>query len=77
MKKVIIAVAAAAAGAVAGYMIKDKMDKKANDGKTAKDAPSGDGQTTNATAGMGDPYFTQYIPLEQQVDYLYNPRLIQ
>lgn len=71
MKKVIIAVAAAAAGAVAGYMIKDKMDKKAND------APSGDGQTTNATAGMGDPYFTQYIPLEQQVDYLYEPRLIQ
>ena len=75
MKKVIIAVAAAAAGAVAGYIIKDKMDKKANDGNTAK--TSGDGQTTNATAGMGDPYFTQYIPLEQQVDYLYEPRLIQ
>lgn len=73
MKKVIIAVAAAAAGAVAGYMIKDKMDKKANDGKTV--APSGEGQS--ATAGMGDPYFTQYIPLEQQVDYLYEPRLIQ
>lgn len=73
MKKVIIAVAAATAGAVAGYMIKEKMDKKANDGNTAK----GDGQTTNATAGMGDPYFTQYIPLEQQVDYLYEPRLIQ
>ena len=73
MKKVIIAVAAVAAGAVAGYMIKDKMDKKANDGKNV--THSGEGQS--ATAGMGDPYFTQYIPLEQQVDYLYNPRLIQ
>lgn len=74
MKKVIIAVAAAAAGAVAGYMIKDKMDKKA-DGNTAK--TSGDGQTTNATSGLGDPYFAQYIPLSQQVEYLYEPRLIQ
>lgn len=77
MKKVIIALAAAVVGGYAGYKYKESKDKKANDGKTAKDAPSGDGQTTNATAGMGDPYFTQYIPLEQQVDYLYNPRLIQ
>lgn len=73
MKKVIIAVAAATVGAVVGYKYKESKDKKENDGKTV--APSGD--TANATAGMGDPYFAQYIPLSQQVEYLYEPRLIQ
>lgn len=73
MKKIIIALAAAVVGGYAGYKYKESKDKKANDGKTV--TPSGEGQS--ATAGMGDPYFTQYIPLEQQVDYLYEPRLIQ
>lgn len=73
MKKVIIAVAAATVGAVVGYKYKESKDKKENDGKTV--APSGD--TANATSGLGDPYFAQYIPLSQQVEYLYEPRLIQ
>lgn len=73
MKKVIIAVAAATVGAVVGYKYKESKDKKANDGKTV--APSGD--TANATAGLRGHYYAQYIPLSQQVEYLYEPRLIQ
>lgn len=70
MKKVIIALAAAVVGGYAGYKYKESKDKKANDGKTV--TPSGEGQS--ATEGLG---YSPYIPLEQQVDYLYNPRLIQ
>ena len=73
MKKVIIAVAAATVGAVVGYKYKESKDKKANDGNTV--APSGD--TANATAGLSGNYYAQYIPLSQQVEYLYEPRLIQ
>lgn len=73
MKKVIIAVAAATVGAVVGYKYKESKDKKANDGKTVTHS----GDTANATAGLRGHYYTQYIPLKQQVEYLYEPRLIQ